>query len=74
MQSEILNYNLVCYLNRCETWSLTFMEEHTLMTFKTWFFGKVFEPMRQNVTADWREVHNEEPVFCDICQKYNLGK
>lgn len=67
-KSEIKNYNLAYYLNGCETWSLTFTEEHTLMMFKTWFLGNVFGPMRQNVTAEWRKVHKEEPMFHNTSQ------
>jgi hypothetical protein len=35
----------------CETWSLTLREEHGLM---------VFGPKKDEVTGDWRKLHNEE--------------
>jgi hypothetical protein len=38
----------------CETWSLTLREEHRLRVFET------FGPKRDEVTGDWRKLHNEE--------------
>jgi hypothetical protein len=39
----------------CETWSLTLREECRLRVFR-----KVFGPKRDEVTGEWRKLHNEE--------------
>jgi hypothetical protein len=39
----------------CETWSLTLREERRLRVLR-----KVFGPKRDEVTAEWRKLHNEE--------------
>jgi hypothetical protein len=44
----------------CETWSLTLREEHRLTAFKDKVFRKIFGPKRDEVTGDWRRLHNEE--------------
>jgi len=43
-----------------ETWSLTFREERRLRVFENKVLGKIFEPRRDEVTGDWRRLHNEE--------------
>jgi hypothetical protein len=44
----------------CETWSLTFREEHRLGLFENRVLRRIFGPKRDEVTGDWRKVHNEE--------------
>jgi hypothetical protein len=44
----------------CETWSLTLREEHRLRVFENRVLGRIFGPKRDNVTGDWRKLHNEE--------------
>jgi len=44
----------------CETWLLTFREEHRLRVFENRVLGKVFGPKRDQVTGEWRKLHNEE--------------
>jgi hypothetical protein len=44
----------------CETWYLTFREEHRL-----WVYGKrvlrnIFGTKREEVTRDWKRLHNKE--------------
>ena len=39
----------------CETWSLTLREEHRLRVLR-----RVFGPKRDEVTGEWRKLHNEE--------------
>ena len=39
----------------CETWSLTLREERRLRVLR-----RVFEPKRDEVTGEWRKLHNEE--------------
>jgi hypothetical protein len=43
-----------------ETWSLTLREEHRLSVFENRVLRKIFEPKRDEVTGDWRILHNEE--------------
>jgi hypothetical protein len=44
----------------CETWSLTLREEHRLGVFQNRVLRRIFGPKRDEVTADWRKMHNEE--------------
>jgi hypothetical protein len=44
----------------CETWSLTLREEQRLRVFENRVLGRIFGPKRNEVTGDWRRVHNEE--------------
>jgi hypothetical protein len=44
----------------CETWSLTLREEHRLRVFENRMLRRIFGPMRDEVTGDWRKLHNEE--------------
>jgi hypothetical protein len=47
-------------LYRCETWSLTLWEEHRLRLFENRVLRRIFGPKRDEVTGDWRKLHNEE--------------
>jgi hypothetical protein len=44
----------------CETWSLTLREEHRLRVFENRVLGRISGPRRDEVTGDWRKLHNEE--------------
>jgi hypothetical protein len=44
----------------CETWSLTLREEQRLKVFKGMVLRRIFGPKRDEVTGDWRRLHNEE--------------
>jgi hypothetical protein len=44
----------------CETWSLTLREEHRLRVFENRVLRKIFGPKRDEVTGEWRKLHNEE--------------
>jgi hypothetical protein len=44
----------------CETWSLTLREEHRLRVFENRVLRRIFGPKRDEVTGDWRKLHNEE--------------
>jgi hypothetical protein len=44
----------------CETWSLTFGEEHRLGLFENRVLRRIFVPKRDEVTGDWRKLHKEE--------------
>jgi len=44
----------------CETWSLTLREEPRLRVFENRVLRRVFGPKRDEVTGEWRKLHNEE--------------
>jgi hypothetical protein len=44
----------------CETWSLTLREERRLWVFENRVLRRVFGPKKDEVTAEWRKLHNEE--------------
>ena len=43
----------------CEAWSLTLREERTLRVFENMVL-RIFGPRRDEVTGEWRRLHNEE--------------
>jgi hypothetical protein len=49
-----------------ETWSLTLREERGLRVFKNMVLRKIFGPKRDEVTGEWRKLHNEElnDLYC----------
>jgi hypothetical protein len=51
-------------LYECETWSLTLREEHRLRMFENRVLRRIFERKRDEVTGEWRQLHNEE--LCDL--------
>ena len=69
MSSRLLSKNLKFKIYRtiilpvvlygCETWSLTLREERRLMVFENRVLRKVFGPKRDEVTGEWRKLHNE---------------
>jgi hypothetical protein len=44
----------------CETWTLTLREEHRLRVFENRVLRGIFGPKRDEVTGEWRRLHNEE--------------
>jgi hypothetical protein len=44
----------------CETWSLTLREERKLKVSENMVLRRIFGPRRNEVTGDWRKLHNEE--------------
>jgi len=44
----------------CEAWSLTLKEEHRLRVFENRVLRRIFGSKRDEVTGDWRKLHNEE--------------
>jgi len=44
----------------CETWSLTLREERRLRVFENWGLRRIFGNTRDEVTREWRKLHNEE--------------
>jgi hypothetical protein len=48
----------------CETWSLTLREENRLRVFEKRELRRIFGPKRDEVTGEWRKLHNKE--LCDL--------
>jgi hypothetical protein len=44
----------------CETWSLTLRVEHGLRVFENRVLRRIFGHKSDEVTEDWRKLHNEE--------------
>ena len=47
-------------LYECEAWSLTLREERKLRVFESMVLRRIFGPRRDEVTGEWRRLHNEE--------------
>jgi hypothetical protein len=47
-------------LHGYKTWSLIFREVHRLSVFVNRVLRRIFGPKRDEVTGDWRKLHNEE--------------
>ena len=47
-------------LYRCATWSLKLREEGRLRMFENRVMRRIFRPRREEVTGEWRKLHNEE--------------
>jgi len=50
----------------CETWWLTLREERRLRAFENRGLRRIFGPKRDEVTGEWRKLHNEElnDLYC----------
>jgi hypothetical protein len=44
----------------CETWSFSPREEQRLRVFEKSVLRRIFGPKRDEVTGEWRRLHNEE--------------
>jgi hypothetical protein len=53
-----------------ETWSLTLREEHKLTVFENRVLRRIFGPKRDELTGEWRRLHNEE--FNDLYSSPNI--
>jgi hypothetical protein len=62
---EYKNIILPLALYECKTWSLTLREEHRLRVFENRVL-RIFGPKSDEVTGEWRELHNEElnDLYC----------
>jgi hypothetical protein len=63
---------LAVVLYGCETRSLTLREEYRLRVFENRVLRRVFGPKRDEVTAEWRKLHNEE--LCDLYSSPSIIK
>ena len=70
LSSRLLSKNLKIKIYRtiilpvvlygCESWSLTLREERRLQVFENGVLRRIFGPKRDEVTGEWRKLHNEE--------------
>ena len=70
LSSRLLSKNLKIKIYRtiilpvvlygCETWLMTLREECRLRVFENRALRRVFGPKRDEVTGEWRKLHNEE--------------
>jgi hypothetical protein len=44
----------------CENWYLIFREDFTLRVFENRVLKRIFGPKRDEVTGEWRRLHNKE--------------
>ena len=51
---------LAVVLYGCETWSLTLREERKLREFENRVLRRIFGPRGNEVTGEWKKLHNEE--------------
>jgi hypothetical protein len=54
----------------CETWSLTLRKEHRLRVFENRVLSRVFGPKRDEVTGEWRRLHNKK--IYDLYSSQNI--
>ena len=61
---RIINFTVVLYER--ETWSLTLREERKPRVFENMVLRRIFGPRRDEVTGEWRRLHNEElnDLYC----------
>ena len=50
--------NIILPVVLCETWSLTLREERKLRVFENMVLRRIFGPRRDEVTGEWRGLHN----------------
>jgi hypothetical protein len=50
----------------CETWSVTLRDKRRLWVFENRVLRRVFGAKRNEVTGEWRKLHNEElnDLYC----------
>ena len=61
---KVINVRVVLY--GCETWSLTLREERRLRVCVNRVLRRIFGPKRDEVTREWRKLHNERlnDLYC----------
>jgi len=52
--------SLPIVLYGCETWSLILLDERKLRVFENTVLRRIFGPRSDEVTGEWRKLHNEE--------------
>ena len=55
---------LLVVLYGCETWSHILREGRRLRVFENRMLRRIFGPRSDEVTGEWRKLHNEEHMMC----------
>jgi hypothetical protein len=66
-----ITINFLVVLFGCETWPLTRREERWLRVFQNRVLRRIFGPKTDEVTREWRKLHNEE--LNDLLTQYCSG-
>lgn len=53
-------YNMIDQLNSSETWALRKTEKSRLMIFEKKFLRKIYGPVFDSQTNEWRKLHNDD--------------
>jgi len=63
---HVLTMILRVFLYGCETWSLQLREERRLRVFENRVMRRIFGAKWDEVTGEWRKLHNEElnDLYC----------
>ena len=66
LRIEIYTTIILPVLYGCETWSLTLREGHRLSVFENGVLRSIFVPKRDEITGEWRKLHNDElnDLYC----------
>ena len=59
LKIEIYRTLILSVVYGVETWSLTLREECRLKVFENRVLRRIFGPKRDEVTGEWRKLHNE---------------
>jgi len=80
LSSRLLSKNLKIKIYRtiilpvvlygCETWSLTLRKERKLRLLEEMVLRRIFRPRSDEVTGEWRRLHNEE--LNDLYTSHNI--
>jgi len=57
-----LRNQITLTIHGCATWSLKTRREGRLRLFENRVMKRIFGPNRDEVTGEWRKVHNEELI------------
>jgi hypothetical protein len=57
---KFMYYNIACCFYGCEAWLLILRKERGLRVFENRVLRRIFGPKRDEVTREWKKLHNEE--------------